>query len=98
MVPTGQLWRPETLVPTIGNTDIDVCIRLQISHSRLTTPEQNANIFFLSVVKFGIQWVCENQVALRGFRDGSESIFKWFRELKRVPDEMGSSSSLSSSN
>lgn len=62
---------PETLVPTVGDTDIDVCIRLRErnSHSRLTTTEQNANIFFLSVVKFGIQWTCENQVALRGFRD-----------------------------
>jgi hypothetical protein len=78
---------PETLVPTIGNTDIDVCIRLREpnSHSRLTTPEQNANIFFLSVVQFGIQFVCENQVALRGFRDGSESLFKWLEALKRVP-------------
>jgi hypothetical protein len=86
---------PETLVPTIGNTDIDVCIRLreQNSHSRLTTPEQNANIFFLSVVKFGIQWTCENQLALRGFRDGSESLFKWLEALKRAPSYTGGSSS-----
>ncbi len=85
---------PETLVPTIGNTDIDVCIRLRErnSHSRLTKPEQNANIFFLSVVKYGIQWTCENQVALRGFRDGSESLFNWLEALKRVPSYMGGSS------
>ena len=81
-----EAW-PETFVPTLGETDTDVWIRIQGIHSqqRLTIPEQNANIFYLSIVKFGIQWILKNQNALRSFKDGSRAIFEWLDSLKRVP-------------
>ena len=75
---------PETLVPVVGRTDTDVSFRLQEPncHQRLTTPEQNANLFYLSIVKFGIWWCLRNQLTLRGFKDGSTSIFQWLNYLK----------------
>ena len=75
---------PETLVPVVGRTDTDVSFRLQEPncHQRLTTPEQNANLFYLSIVKFGIRWCLRNQLTLRGFKDGSTSIFQWLDYLK----------------
>jgi hypothetical protein len=83
---------PDSFVPTVGDTETDVWIRLQAGHQQLTIPEQNANIFFLSIVKFGIDWILKNQITLRGFRDGSKSIFDWLDKLKKVPSITGDSS------
>ena len=47
---------PDTFVPVVGDAETDVWIRVRTPgcHQRLTIPEQNANLFFLSIVKFGI--------------------------------------------
>jgi hypothetical protein len=78
---------PDTFVPVVGDAETDVWIRVRTPgcHQRLTIPEQNANLFFLSIVKFGIDWILKNQITLRGFKDGSISIFQWLDGLKQAP-------------